>query len=211
MRSVHRSAGLDAVAGSARVTRVSTQEAQRMLGGLPYDPRDPVLVRARRRARTITHDYNHAAPGDGALRARLLKRLLGRCGKGVVVVPPFHCDYGTYIELADDVFVNMQCVVLDCARVTVGARTLLGPGVMLLAATHPVSALERRSGLESAAPIHLGEDVWLGGGVIVCPGVTIGARAVVGAGSVVTRDLPSDVVAAGNPCRVLRAIPSAAR
>ena len=126
-------------------------------------------------------------------------------------MPPFYCDYGAYIELGDDVFVNMACVVLDCAAVTVGARTLLGPGVMLLAATHPISAQERRTGLESAAPIRIGEDAWLGGGAIVCPGVTIGARSVVGAGSVVTRDLPPDVVAAGNPCRVMRPTARATR
>ncbi len=178
----------------------------RMLGGLPYDPRDAVLVRARRRARDLTHEYNHALPGAVALRARLLRRLLGHCGVRVIVEPPFHCDYGVHIRFGDDVFVNMGCVVLDCAVVDVGARSLLGPGVMLLAATHPLSAVERRTGLESAAPVTIGEDVWVGAGAIVCPGVTIGSGTVVGAGSVVVRNLPPNVVAAGNPCRVLRTI-----
>jgi maltose O-acetyltransferase len=100
----------------------------------------------------------------------------------------------------------MQCVMLDCAMIVVGARTLLGPGVMLLAATHPLAAAERRTGLEAAAPIRVGDDVWLCAGAIVCPGVTIGSRSVIGAGSIVTRDVPPDVVAAGNPCRVLRSI-----
>lgn len=177
-----------------------------MLGGLPYDPRDPVLARARRRARALTSYYNRAPVGASALRTRLLRRLVGCCGAGVIVEPPFFCDYGSHIEFGDNVFVNMQCVMLDCAMIVVGARTLLGPGVMLLAATHPLAASERRTGLESAAPIRIGEDVWLGAGAIVCPGVTIGSRSVVGAGSIVTRDVPPDVVAVGNPCRVLRSI-----
>ena len=177
-----------------------------MLRGLPYDPSDPALAKARLRARALTSRYNRAPPRAAALRTRLLKALVGRCGTGVVVEPPFFCDYGSHIEFSDNVFVNMQCVMLDCAMIVVGARTLLGPGVMLLAATHPLAAAERRTGLESAAPIRVGDDVWLGAGAIVCPGVTIGSRSVIGAGSIVTRDVPPDVVAAGNPCRVLRSI-----
>lgn len=193
--------GVDAV---RRTTPGSQAQTRRMLGGLPYDPRDPVLARARLRARKLTHEYNRSAPDAAALRAKLLQRLLGACGAAAVVEPPFFCDYGRHIEFGDHVFLNMQCVILDCARVALGARTLLGPAVMLLTATHPLVAADRRTGAESALPIDIGDDVWLGAGVIVCPGVSIGARTVVGAGSVVTRDLPADVVAAGNPCRVLR-------
>ncbi|MEO5765238.1 MAG: sugar O-acetyltransferase [Casimicrobiaceae bacterium] len=185
--------------------RASERDAQaRMLAGTLYDPADPALMLARRRARKLTHDFNHAPPGAVALRGRLLRRLLGRCGATVLVEPPFFCDYGTHIELGDNVFINFNCVMLDCAPIVVGARTSLGPGVMLLAATHPLDAATRRSGLESAAPIRVGDDVWLGAGAIVCPGVTIGSGSVVGAGSVVVRDLPANVVALGNPCRVLR-------
>ncbi len=183
----------------------SDDALSRMLSGLPYDPRDAALARARRRARRLADEYNHSSPGAAALRKRLLGRLLGHCGARVTVEPPFHCDYGAHIRLGDDVFINFGCVMLDCAAVVVGARSLFGPGTMLLAATHPLSADERRTGLESAAPVTIGEDVWIGAGAIVCPGVTIGSGSVVGAGSIVVRDLPPDVVAAGNPCRVLRA------
>ena len=137
-------------------------------------------------------------------RREAIERLIGRCGRRVVIEPPFHCDYGTNIELGDDVYVNVNCVVLDCAPVRVGDRVLIGPAVQLLTATHPLDAGERASGWESARPISIGDGAWLGGGVIVGPGVTVGARTVVGAGSVVIRDLPPDVLAVGNPARIVR-------
>nr|WP_282446830.1 sugar O-acetyltransferase [Aromatoleum aromaticum] len=126
------------------------------------------------------------------------------------VQPPFFCDYGTNIFLGVKVFFNFNCVVLDVAPVTIGSNVLFGPSVQICTATHPISAAERRTGLESAKPITIGSDVWVGGGAIICPGVNIGDRAVIGAGSVVTRDIPSDVVAAGNPARIIRALPAEA-
>jgi maltose O-acetyltransferase len=131
---------------------------------------------------------------------------LVRARERVRVEPPFHCDYGVNIDLGDDVYINMNCVVLDCAPVHVGARVLVGSGVQLITAAHPIDAAERRANLEFALPVTLGEDCWIGAGAIVCPGVSIGARSVIGAGSVVVEDTPADVVAAGNPCRVLRSL-----
>src|SRR5687767_14907179 len=117
--------------------------------------------------------------------------------------PPFYCDYGSNIHLGERVFFNFNCVVLDVCRVTIGDYTLFGPAVQILTATHPMDAALRRTE-ESGKPIAIGSDVWVGAGALVLPGVTIGSRSVIGAGSVVTRDVPDDVLAAGNPCRVLR-------
>ena len=116
--------------------------------------------------------------------------------------PPFYCDYGSNMHLGEKVYFN--CVVLDVAPVTIGARTFFGPNVQIYTATHPINYRERASGLEAGKPISIGEDVWVGGSVVICPGVSIGDRSVIGAGSVVTRDVPSEVFAAGNPCRVIR-------
>jgi maltose O-acetyltransferase len=139
-------------------------------------------------------------------RARLIRELIPDAGEGVLVEPPFYCDYGANIRLGDKVFFNFNCVVLDVAPVRVGSRVLFGPAVQIYAATHPVSAAERATGLEYGRAVEIGDDVWVGGGAIICPGVRVGARSVVGAGSVVTRDIPAGVFAAGNPCRVVREI-----
>ena len=123
--------------------------------------------------------------------------------------PPFHCDYGRNIELGERVYFNFNCVVLDVCPVRIGSFTLFGPGVQIYAATHPLDAMERRA-RELGKPVEIGADVWVGGGSIILPGVTIGRRSVIGAGSVVTHDIPADVLAVGNPCRVLRPIEPAA-
>ena len=178
-----------------------------MLAGLLYQPYDPVLVEARKRARRLVQALNEAASDDIPRRTRILQELLGRCGERVIIEPPFRCDYGTHIEIGDDTFVNFNCVVLDCAAVHIGARVLIAPGIQILAATHPLDLATRRSGRELARPVTIGDDVWLGAGVIVNPGVTIGNGSVIGSGSVVVCDLPANVVAVGNPCRVLRPLP----
>ncbi len=180
-------------------------ERERMLAGGPYDPMDPELVRLRARARDLCWDLNATRDGDADERRRILRALVGRGGDTVWMQPPFFCDYGANIELGERVFFNFNCVVLDVCRVTVGDHTLFGPAVQLLTATHPTDAARRRVE-EGGAPIAIGADVWVGGGAIVLPGVTIGSRTIIGAGSVVTRDVPDDVLAVGNPCRVVRAI-----
>lgn len=175
-----------------------------------YDPLSPELVAARRRARALLGRYNATAEEDQDERAALLRELLGRVGPEPFVEPPFFCDYGFNLAIGERFYANTGCIVLDSAPVTIGDRALLGPAVQLLAATHPLEPELRARGLEYAEPIALGDDVWLGGGAIVLPGVTIGDRAIVGAGSVVTRDVPADVVVAGNPARIIRdAVPAA--
>jgi maltose O-acetyltransferase len=126
--------------------------------------------------------------------------------QGVWIEPPFYCDYGSNITLGDKVYFNFNCIILDIAPVVIGSGVMFGPAVQIYTATHPLNAAERNSGLEFGLPISIGDDVWVGGGAIICPGVKIGARSVIGAGSVVTKDIPEDVLAVGNPCRVIRAI-----
>ena len=179
-------------------------EKEKMLQGELCNAADPELVRERRRARNLVHEYNASLDEEQEKRARILGELFGVCGRGVGIEPPFFCDYGTQLHLGEGVFLNTGCVILDVAPVRIGSGTLLGPAVQVYTATHPLRASERRRGLESACPIEIGEDVWVGGGAILCPGVRIGSRAVLGAGSVVTRDIPEGVLAAGNPARVLR-------
>lgn len=179
-------------------------EKEKMLAGGLYDPRDPQLLGERRRARLLTKAFNDTSDDQGIERKKLLSELFGAMGKGTFIEPPFHCDYGGNIALGERVFFNFNCVILDVAQVTIGNHVMFGPGVQVYTATHPLDAEERRGGLESAKPIIIGDDVWIGGGAILCPGVTVGARTVIGAGSVVTKDIPADVFAAGNPCRVIR-------
>jgi maltose O-acetyltransferase len=177
-----------------------------MLAGDLYDPLDAELVRARERARDLCQTLNATREAQHDERRRILRELFGAGGDDVWLQPPFFCDYGSNILLGKKCFFNFNCVVLDVCRVRIGDFTLLGPAVQIYTATHPLGAMQRRT-QEFGKPVTIGADVWIGGGAIICPGVTIGARAVVGAGSVVTRDLPPDVIAAGNPCRVIRQVP----
>lgn len=172
---------------------------ERMLAGELYDATDPDLTADREQARALLQRYT--SERDPAL----LHTLFGRLGKGAAVEAPFHCDYGWNIALGERVYANAFCVFLDCAPIEIGDRVLLGPGVHLYTATHPVDPAQRREGLEYARPITIGNDAWLGGGSIVLPGVSVGEAAVVGAGSVVTHDVPPGVTVAGNPARPLLA------
>jgi len=183
-----------------------TTMKERMLRGDLYLAADEELLAGRARAQALLERYNATADAEGDERARLLRVLLGEVGEGVVIQPTFRCDYGSNISIGAGTFVNYDCVMLDVAPIRVGAACQLATRVQLLAATHPVDPDARRAGWESGRPITIGDNVWLGGGVIVCPGVSIGDDTVVGAGSVVTRDLPSGVVAFGNPARVHRQI-----
>src|SRR4030095_16737084 len=178
-------------------------EKEKMLAGELYDPLEPQLCRERDRCRDLCLLLNATREDQKEERQRLLAELFGK-ETDAWVQPPFFCDYGTNIVLGTKVFFNFNCVVLDVAPVTIGSNVLFGPSVQIYTATHPISAAERRKWLESAKPITIGSDVWVGGAAIICPGVSIGDRSVIGAGSVVTRDIPSDVIAAGNPARVIR-------
>jgi maltose O-acetyltransferase len=179
---------------------------ERMLAGELYIADDPELARDADRAQRLTHRLNGLDPTDGAARRAVLTELLGAFGEGSEIRPPFRCDYGYRTTVGARVFANFGLVCLDVATVTIGDDVQIGPNVQLLTPTHPVEPGPRRDKWEAALPITVGDNVWLGGGVIVCPGVTIGANTVVGAGAVVVRDLPPDVVAVGNPARVVRSV-----
>ncbi len=180
-------------------------ERDRMLGGELYDPMDPELVAGRDRARDLCQALNATGEGQQEERRRILRELFGEGGESVWMQPPFYCDYGSNILLGERVFFNFNCVVLDVCEVRIGDFTLFGPAVQIYTATHPMNAELRRK-QEFAKPIVIGSDVWVGGGAIICPGVHIGSKSVIGAGSVVTREIPEGVFAAGNPCRVIRGI-----
>jgi maltose O-acetyltransferase len=176
----------------------------RMLRGDSYRLDDPDLRADLDRCAGLVADYNDTRVSTRELRPVILAELLGAVGAGTVVLPPIHVNYGYQTTIGAGTFINVGVVILDVARVTIGDDVRIGPNVQLLTPTHPLDPAVRRAGLQAAEPIAVGDGVWLGGGVIVCPGVTIGAESVVGAGSVVTRDIPARVLAAGNPCRVIR-------
>ncbi|XVU25855.1 sugar O-acetyltransferase [Actinoplanes sp. CA-054009] len=178
----------------------------RMLAGELYQADDPDLAREMLRAASLTHRLNQADPADGKLRRELLTELLGSFGEDSEIRPPFRCDYGYQTFVGARTFANFGLICLDVAPITIGDDVQMGPNVQLLTAWHPVAAGPRRDKWEAATPIVIGDNVWLGGGVIVLPGVTIGENTVVGSGAIVTKDLPPNVVAVGNPARVIRAV-----
>lgn len=180
-------------------------EKDKMLAGELYDALDPELVEDRERARDLCHDLNATREREQDVRRRIMTKLLSSGGDSVWMQPPFYCDYGSNISLGKRVYFNFNCVVLDVCEVKIGDFTFFGPAVQIYTGTHPLNAKLRRT-QESGKPVSIGSDVWVGGGAIILPGVTIGSRTVIGAGSVVTKDIPDGVVAAGNPCRVIREI-----
>ena len=176
-------------------------EREKMLSGLPYDPGDPDLRDGRARAVGLTVAIN--AEPDRERRGALVNELVNAADGKAVIMPGFFCDYGVNIHLGARAFANADCVFLDCAEIRIGDNFQAGPGVQLLTPEHPLDAIVRR-GEETARPIVIGDDVWIGGGAIILAGVTVGDRSVIGAGSVVTRDVPSDVVVVGNPAKIVR-------
>jgi maltose O-acetyltransferase len=174
---------------------------EKMVSGEPYFADDPELVAAARRARDLMDEYNSARE---LVRPGILRELLGSVGEDVSIRPPLYVDYGSQLRMGDRVFANFGLTALDCAPISIGDDTQIGPHVQLLTPTHPLDADERRSKIEAAAPITIGSNVWIGGGAIVLAGVSIGDNAVIGAGAVVTRDVPANAVAVGNPARVIR-------
>ena len=177
-------------------------EREKMITGELYRASDPELVAARLRAQELLARYNASAPADAAAREVLLRELFGAVGDGPTVMPRFSCDYGYNIRAGRNLFVNYDCVFLDCAPIELGDDVQIAPAVQIYTATHPLDPTLRRSGIEGARPVRIGSNVWIGGGAIVLPGVTVGDDAVIGAGSVVTRDVPAGAVVVGNPARV---------
>jgi len=177
-------------------------EMERMLAGDPYDAADPELVAERKRARELLAAYNRTTFEQADRRRTLLESLFDELGADARVEPPFRCDYGFNLRVGEGFYANFGCVVLDVCPVTIGPGCLLGPGVHVYTATHPLDPEARAAGLESGEPIEIGANVWIGGRAVLTPGVTIGDDAVVGAGSVVTADVPAGTVVVGNPARV---------
>ena len=172
-----------------------------MLAGDVYQPSDPELAMDAQRAREWLVRYNTTLGASPAERRVLLRELFASVGKGAVVRPPFHCDYGRHISIGDGAFLNFNCVILDVAPVAIGPLTQVGPGVQFLTADHPRDPALRRAGVESGLPITIGANVWIGGGALILPGITVGDDAIIGAGAVVTRDVPAGVTVVGNPAR----------
>ncbi len=167
---------------------------------------DETLISERNACKDRCHEYNQLKPSDAVGQRTLLEGLLGKIGQHITILPPFWCDYGYNVEVGEDFFSNHGLIILDPAKVSFGNNVLVGPDCGFYAAGHPADREQRHEGYEFAYPITVGNDVWFGGGVKVMPGVTIGDNVVIGSGSVVVDDIPDNVVAVGNPCRVLRSI-----
>jgi maltose O-acetyltransferase len=179
-------------------------EREKMLAGEPYLAADPELAALNLRAQTLLRDFNASPPAAFEERREIIRNLFGAAGANCEVKQPFFCDYGSHIRAGDNLFMNYDCVILDCNVVTIGHNVMMGPMVQIYTAHHPLDPEVRRTLIEMASPVHIGDDVWIGGGAVICPGVSVGAGSTVGAGSVVTRDIPPRVLAAGSPCRVIR-------
>lgn len=182
-----------------------------MLSGELYYAFDEALVKEREVVKDLLHTHNTLRPSQVKERAVILERLLGALGKESVVEQPFYCDYGYNIYAGNQFFANYGCTILDEAPVRFGDNVLLAPHVSIYTVGHPLNAERRRAGLEFALPVTIGNNVWIGGNTVILPGVTIGDNTIIGAGSVVTKSIPANVVAVGNPCRVLREVSAADR
>ncbi|MEC5317731.1 sugar O-acetyltransferase [Brenneria populi subsp. brevivirga] len=178
-----------------------------VIDGFLYDANnDEALIHLRRKAKSLCFKYNQTMPESEGERFSLLGELLGKCGRSITVEPPFYCDYGTNTFIGDHFYANHNLVILDGARVTIGNNVFIAPNVGIHTAGHPLDVGRRNQGLEYALPIVIGNNVWIGASAVILPGVSIGDGAMIGAGSVVTKDIPANVIAVGNPCRVLREI-----
>lgn len=181
-------------------------EKEKMVQGLPYDPLDRELVTGRLNARRLVSEIAKIPMDKERQRRHLFKELLGSTGKRFYIENPFICDYGYNIHWGDNAYANFGCIILDAAPVHIGKNVMMAPRAQILTASHPLEYEARNSGIEFAKEIRIGDNVWIGGGAIINPGVTIGNNSVIGSGSVVTKDIPENVVAAGNPCRIIREI-----
>ena len=186
-------------------------QKERMLANLPYKAWMDGLEEERIENRRKIYEYNHLPPEQWDRRTEILKSILGKTGEVVHINEPFHCDYGYNIEVGENFFANYNLVILDVGKVRIGDNAQIAPNVSIYTAGHPVHPQSRNSGYEYGIDVTIGNNVWIGGNVCIMPGVTIGDNVVIGAGSVVTKDLPDNVIAVGNPCRVVREITEADR
>jgi maltose O-acetyltransferase len=183
---------------------MARSEKEKMLAGEPYRPGALEIQAEQAATKDWLVRYNASLGLSIDARSALLAERLGEVGRGAVIRPPFHCDYGFNIRLGSDVFLNFNCVILDVVEVTIGEGTQIGPAVQIYTADHPREPAQRRKGLEFGRPVRIGRHVWIGGGAIILPGITIGDDSIVGAGSVVTRDVPTCTTVVGNPARVVK-------
>ena len=179
-------------------------EKEKMLSGEYFNPLDKELSEERLAARKLLHELNHNPPENLQQQKEITRKLLPNAHKATFVQPPFYCDYGYNIRTGKGVFFNFNCTLLDLAVIEIGEQTMFGPNVQIYTAVHPINAEKRATHIEKGKPIYIGKNVWIGGNVTICPGVKIGDKSVIGAGSVVTKDIPANVMAAGNPCKVIK-------
>ncbi len=179
-------------------------QKERMCANLPYKSWMDGLPEHRQHAQQLCYEINQLPPIEVEKRLELFRKLLGSTGKKFYIEQPFRCDYGWNIHLGEDFYCNYNCTILDIGKVTIGDRVMIAPNVSIYTAGHPVDPKMRASGYEYGIDISIGNDVWIGGNTVINPGVTIGNNVVIGSGSVVTKDIPANVIAAGNPCRVIR-------
>lgn len=181
-------------------------EEEKMLQGELYHGNDEELVKKRQRAKELLFDLHTLRPSQLEQRNSIFKQLIGKVGKNLFIEPPFLCDYGSNIEIGNDFYANYNCIMLDAAKIVIGNHVLLGPNVNIYAAGHPIEPELRLQDLEYAKPITIGNNVWIGGNTVINPGVRIGDNSIIGSGSVVTKDIPANVIAVGNPCKVIKQI-----
>ena len=186
-------------------------QKERMLANLPYKAWMDGLEEERIENRKRIYEYNNLPPEQWDRKTELLKNILGKTGENVHINAPFHCDYGYNIEVGENFFANYNLIILDVAKVKIGDNAQIAPNVSIYTAGHPIHPDSRNSGYEYGIDVTIGDNVWIGGNACIMPGVTIGNNVVIGAGSVVTKDLPDNVIAAGNPCRIIREITEADR
>lgn len=183
-----------------------SSEKEKMLNSELYDATDESLYKERETVKNLTYDYNLIRRSDKDKRDELIRKILGKAGKNLWIESPFQCDYGYNIEIGDNFYSNHNLIILDCAKVKIGDNVFVGPNVGIYTPCHPIDAKERMTFKEWAEPVTIGDDVWLGGNVTILPGVSIGNNVVIGAGSVVTKDIPSNSVAVGNPCKPVKSL-----
>lgn len=181
-------------------------EKEKMISGKLYKAFDKELLNERQYAKEQIFNFNSFRPNEVAKRNEVIKMLFGKTKNTFFIEPPFRCDYGYNIEIGENFYSNYNLIILDCAKVIIGDNVLIGPNVSIYTAGHPVHYEIRNQEYEYALPIHIGNNVWIGGNVIINPGITIGDNSVIGSGSVISKDIPGNVIAAGNPCKVLREI-----